>query len=165
MEPNFDHQIPLGRVFANLTKQYIGLVAHRMKGTPIEKHYYPLWLISQQSGRISQQQLADQLLSDKVTMVRMLDCLANAELIVRQVNPDDRRQHLLSVTEKGKAWIPMIEKAFQETQSAFLAFVTPEFRATFESELRQLSAAVMDLKVEKIELIYNRINNDIDETN
>lgn len=165
MESNIEQQIPLGRIFVNLTKQYIGLVAHRMKGTPIEKHYYALWLISQQSGRISQQQLADKLMSDKVTMVRMLDCLTDAELIIRQVNPEDRRQHLLYITEKGKAWIPTIEAAFKETEAAFLAFITPEFRMTFEKELRKLSSAVSDLKVEKIELIYNRINNNVDETN
>src|SRR5688572_26146124 len=113
MEPSHVENLPLGRIFGFLTKQYIGLLAKRMENTPVERYYYALMIIGQNSGKISQQQLADQLLTDKVCMVRMLDCLEKDGLIERTVNPGDRRQHLLSVTEKGRPWVMEIEKAEQ----------------------------------------------------
>lgn len=150
-------QLPLGRIFAVLTRQYIGILAKRMKNTPVEKNYFALFLIGRNSGKISQQQLADQLLTDKVSMVRMLDCLEELELIERTVNPEDRRQHLLVVTPKAQPWLGEIEKALRETDEIFLSFIAAEHRETFRLQLRELCASVIDLPAEEVELFYNRI--------
>lgn len=166
MELSQAENLPLGRIFGFLTKQYIGLLAKRMENTPVERYYYVLMLIGQNSGKISQQQLADQLLTDKVCMVRMLDCLAKDGLIERIVNPGDRRQHLLFVTEKGRPWVSEIEKAQQETEEIFLSFLNPEIRTGFHQDLKRLCVSVSDLPVEEVELFYNRIkDSDYDQTN
>lgn len=166
MEPAHVENLPLGRIFGFLTRQYIGMLAKRMENTPVERYYYALMLIGQNSGKISQQQLADQLLTDKVCMVRMLDCLEKDGLIERTINPGDRRQHLLSVTALGKPWVREIEKAQRETEDAFLSFLEPEEREDFHLKLRKLCVAVMDLPVEEVELFYNRIKDQVyDKTN
>lgn len=150
-------QLPLGRIFAVLTRQYIGILAKRMKNTPVEKNYFALFLIGKNSGKISQQQLADQLLTDKVSMVRMLDCLEELELIERTVNPEDRRQHLLVATPKAQPWLSEIEKALRETDEVFLSFIAAEYREAFRSQLLELCGSVVDLPAEEVELFYNRI--------
>lgn len=166
MQPSQVENLPLGRILGFLTKQYIGLLAKRMENTPVERYYFALMIIGQNSGKISQQQLADQLLTDKVCMVRMLDCLSRDGLIERTVNPGDRRQHLLSVTEKGLPWVKEIEKAQQETEEIFLSFLKPEVRDSFQQELKTLCTSVIDLPVEEVELFYNRIkHSDYDQTN
>jgi len=166
MEVSHIDNLPLGRVFGFLTKQYIGMLAKRMENTPVERYYHALLLIGHNSGNISQQQLADQLLTDKVSMVRMLDCLTKDGFVERTVNPEDRRQHLLVLTEKAKPWISEIEKAVEETDNVFLSFLDPEIRTCFPLELRKLCTSVMDIPVETIELFYNRIkDSDHDQNN
>ena len=147
----------LGRMLGFLTKQYIGYLAKRMEQTPINRYYYPLYIIGKHSGNISQQELADQLLSDKVSMVRILDCLAEDGYIERRVNPNDRRQHLLYITEAGKPWVDEIEAALNETDEFFLNFIERKERVKFILNLQELIRQTIDLPVEQVELFYNRI--------
>jgi len=149
---------PLGRMFSFLTKQYIGVMAMSMKDTPIERYYYPLYLVGQNSGKISQQELADKLLMDKVSLVRILDVLMNDGWIIREVNPKDRRQHLLSVTEKAEPWIKKIETNLQRTNDHFLSFLPEGQREQFVPMLKHLINATKELPIEEIELYYNRAN-------
>lgn len=166
MELSNVENLPLGRIFGFLTKQYIGIFAKRMKNTPVERYYFALMIIGQNSGKISQQQLADQLLIDKVHMVRMLDCLSKDGFIERMVNPDDRRQHLLFITEKGLPWVKEVEKAQKETEEVFLSFLEPDDRQRFLQDLKKLCVSVSDLPAEEIELFYNRIkDSNYDQTN
>ena len=67
--------LPLGKVFGFLTKKYIGIVSEKMRTTPIADNYFALLTIGLNSGKISQQELADHLLTDKVSLVRILDSL------------------------------------------------------------------------------------------
>lgn len=149
---------PLGRMFSFLTKQYIGAMALNMKDTPIERYYFPLYIVGKNSGKISQQELANQLLMDKVSLVRILDVLMNDGWIIRQVNPKDRRQHLLSITEKAEPWIEKIEENLQRTNDYFLSFLSEEQRPLFVNMLQHLMSSTKELPIEEIELYYNRAN-------
>ncbi len=147
---------PLGRIFGFLTKQYLGKLNQRMEHTPVDRNFFPLYLIGKNSGKISQQELADQIMTDKVSMVRILDHLSEDGLIKRTVNPNDRRQHLLSVTEKAEPWISEIEKGLQETNEFFFQLLPPEKRADFLELLSLLICKTKDLSIEEFELFYNR---------
>jgi MarR family transcriptional regulator for hemolysin len=153
-----DSDLPLGRMFSFLTKQYIGVMALSMKDTPIERYYFPLYLVGQNDGKMSQQELADKLLMDKVSLVRILDVLMNDGWIIREVNPKDRRQHLLSLTDKAKPWIKKIEENLQLTNAHFLSFLPENQRAPFVDMLQLLINSTKELPIEEIELYYNRAN-------
>lgn len=148
--------LPLGKVFGFLTKKYIGVVADKMSETPVAKYYFPLLTIGLNSGKISQQELADHLLTDKVSLVRVLDSLEKDELIERITNPNDRRQHLLKITEKGFPWIEKIQGIMQESDEVFLSFIAAEHRVCFRNELNKLCNFVKNVPAEEIELFYNR---------
>ena len=148
--------LPLGNVFGFLTKKYIGIVSEKMSQTPVAKNYFALLTIGLNTEKISQQELADHLLTDKVSLVRILDSLEKDELIERITNPNDRRQHLLKITEKGFPWISKIQKVLKEADEAFLQFIAPEHRACFRNELKSLCHSVKTLPAEEIELVYNR---------
>lgn len=147
--------IPLGRVFGFLTKQYIGILSKKMEDSPVDRYYFPLYIIGKNSGKISQQQLADQLLTDKVSLVRILDNLAEDGLIERKVNPNDRRQHLLCVTEKGQPWIEEIEKCMHETDELFIQLVAAS-NPDIHSQLLEMMHSAKELIVQDIELFYNK---------
>ncbi len=148
--------LPLGKVFGFLTKKYIGIVAEKMSKTSVSRYYFPLLTIGLNSGKISQQELADHLLMDKVSLVRVLDALENDGLIERIINPSDRRQHLLKITERGFPWIEKIQDALKECDEVFLSFIAPEHRSCFREELNKLCISVKNLPAEEIELFFNR---------
>lgn len=150
--------LPLGRLFGLLTKQYIGFLAIKMKDTPIERYFFPFYLISKQSGKISQQELADQLFTDKVSMVRILDVLTNDGLIERKVNPNDRRQHLLSVTAKGKPWIEFVHGALQECDKQFFHFLPENERDKMLSNLQLMACESLKTAVADIEILYQYVD-------
>ena len=50
-------------------------------------------------GVLSQQQIADYLLKDKNSVVKLVDGLEERKLVKRVSNPKDRRQNLIEVTE------------------------------------------------------------------
>jgi MarR family transcriptional regulator for hemolysin len=148
--------LPLGKVFGFLTKKYIGIVSDKMSKTPVAKNYFALLTIGLNSEKISQQELADHMLTDKVSLVRILDSLEKDQLIERIINPNDRRQHLLKITRKGFPWIAEIQKVLHETDEAFLNVIAPEHRACFRSELNKLCHSVKNIPAEDIEIFYNR---------
>lgn len=137
--------LSLGKNFSILRKRYLGVMSSKLEGTPVEKYFVPLYVISSKSGEINQQQLVDELLSDKASMVRILDCLSNEGLIERIVNPNDRREHLLKVTEVGEKWVKVIEESMVETNALFISFLPEEERANFVNNLSKMTDSVMDL--------------------
>ncbi len=147
----------LGRVFWFLTKQYIGYLTKRFENTPVDRYYFPLYLIGKNSGKISQQQLADQLLMDKVSLVRILDILTQEGYVERKVNPKDRRQHLLYITSTGKPWVEEIRKGLNETDDFFLNLLPANQREVFKEQVQVLINAAKDVQVEQVELFYNRV--------
>lgn len=151
---------PLGKLFGNLTKQYIGILSNQLKGVPIERYFYPFLTIAKNSGEFTQQQLADKLSIDKVLMVRIIDYLEKNKFVERTINASDRRCHLLSVSEKGKKYIAPIEKALKQTDKLFLDQLENEFSEHFIRQLTLLNEKMNHLPSDRIELYYNKIKND-----
>jgi len=54
-------------------------------------------------GTLSQQQIADIMLKDKNSVVKLIDALEEKKLVRRKSNPRDRRQNLISTTPKSMA--------------------------------------------------------------
>lgn len=147
---------PYGRIFSFLTKQYIGKVTGAFHDTPVERYYFALYVIGRNSGKISQQELADYMLIDKVSLVRILDSLTADGLIIRVINPNDRRQHLLEITPEAQTWLDKIEQTLQEQNNYFLSLIDPEYRDGFEEGLKQLVARTQDIASDQIELILTK---------
>jgi MarR family transcriptional regulator for hemolysin len=147
---------PLGRAFSFLTKQYIGKLAARMSNTPVERYYYPLYVIGKNTGKISQQELADQILMDKVSLVRILDALTDDGFVERKTNPKDRRQHMLNITPKAEPWIDEIEKGIKETNDYFFSLLDPGLHANFEQILSELITKSKEIPADQFEIFYNK---------
>lgn len=145
---------PLGLTFALLTRQYISILSKRLTDLPIERYFYPFWLIAEYSGKIGQQQLAELLNADKVTVVRILDYLEKEGFVKRRTNPDDRRCHLLYVTKKGKPFVEKIGRAIVETDKLFLSFVD---NSTFADEIENLGNKLKEIPGDRIALHYDKI--------
>lgn len=131
-------EIPLGRVFADLAREYIGIFNHRLEHLPIKRYYYALVVIDHYNGDLSQTTLGDELYLDKASVVRMLDYLEEAGCIKRCPNPCDRRAHILELTDKARDMIPEIVKAIELTNGICLKAFHKKNIGTFEADLNRV---------------------------
>lgn len=105
---------PIGRILSLIGKSYLKSLNSRLSDLDIERNYYALLLIEKGEGKITQQELADMLEIDKVTMLRSIDYLSANDYVTRVNNETDRRKYSLTLTEKAKKALPEIKKAFIE---------------------------------------------------
>lgn len=111
---------PLGRVLSGTGKDYLHLLNIKLNKLDIERNYYALVLIESAQGKITQQELANLLGTDKVSIVRIIDYLSVNGYVKRIRNEVDRRKYSLTLTEKARKKLPNIKKALDDvTNIAF----------------------------------------------
>lgn len=149
---------PLGKLFTILTKQYINLLSKRLEEIPIDRYFYPLYLISKSGDTCSQNDLAEQLFVDKVTVVRMVDYLEKNNMAAREQHPTDRRCHVLNVTKEGEKYIPLIENAMTEINEVFIDLLNEPFKSMFQQEVTLLANEVANIPGHRFDILFNKIS-------
>lgn len=104
---------PISRKLIRLGNLYLGELSKITEHLDINRYYYVLTLICFHDGKLTQTALADMLGKDKSTMVAIIDTLSEKGFVFREINPADRREHLLCATEKAKKAVPEIIDAFE----------------------------------------------------
>jgi MarR family transcriptional regulator, transcriptional regulator for hemolysin len=105
---------PVGRKMDKIGKMFQTKLQNDLKHLDIDRSFYPLLLIEAGNG-ITQQELASQLLCDKVQVVRIIDYLSSNSYVERIQNPTDKRKYELAITEKARLLLPDIKKAINDT--------------------------------------------------
>ncbi|MHC1776727.1 MAG: MarR family winged helix-turn-helix transcriptional regulator [Lentimicrobium sp.] len=105
---------PLGRILSALGKGYLQLLRAKLQHLDIDRNYFALVLIESREGVITQQELALLLDTDKVSVVRVVDYLSEKGYVKRVKKPEDRRKHMLFLTEKARLALPLIKQSFHE---------------------------------------------------
>lgn len=158
--PEIKEQItPLGKLFALLTKQYLSVLGAKLSDLPIDRYFYAFWVISNNDGKITSKRLAEITQTDKVFIVRIIKYLTEKEFIQRLKHPEDKRSFLLHVTEKGRKYIPAIEKALIETDKIFTSAISADKKADFLSEITNIVNKIGPIEGDRIVLEYKRLNN------
>jgi len=116
MSTGYSSQVeqPLGRLFSLLGKGYLHILRSKLQHLDIDRYYYALVLIGIHQGEITQQELAQLLDTDKVSVVRMVDYLSEKGYVQRVRKTNDRRKPDLLLTEKARHALPEITKSFTE---------------------------------------------------
>jgi MarR family transcriptional regulator for hemolysin len=104
---------PISRKLIHLGKVYLNVLSKRVDHLGINRYWYILSLIHANNGLLTQKELANRLGKDKSAIVNIIDFLTEKGYVYREVNPTDRRQHLLRVTEKAGNAVPEIVAAFE----------------------------------------------------
>lgn len=105
---------PLGRITGRISRMFFGTLQKRLSHLDIQRSFYPLLLIDAGEGKLTQQELANELLSDKVQIVRIVDYLSTNGYVERVQNQKDRREYNLTITDKGREAIPDIKDTIKE---------------------------------------------------
>ncbi len=125
-------QEPVGRIMGKISKILQSNLQTSLAHLDIDRSFYPLLLIESRPG-VTQQELASELLCDKVQVVRIINYLSSNGYVERVKNKTDRRKQELLITEKARRFIPEIRQSIIKT-SAF---------------------GLKDLNDEQIETLYN----------
>jgi len=126
---------PLGRVLALAGKSFLHLLNHQLGYLDIERNYYALMLIELCDGVMTQKELAGQLESDKVSIVRIVDYLTSKGYVKRVESSIDRRKYCLTLTAKAKEMLHGIKKSMQEVTATAFDGITEKQQAEFISML------------------------------
>ena len=127
--------IPFGRIFGELAKEYVGIFTRSLEHLPISRYFYALIVIDNYQGDLSQRTLGDELYLDKASVVRMLDYLEQNKCIKRCPNPSDRRAHILHLTDKALKMIPDIKQAIHNSNTLCISKLAGKNTTDFEAEL------------------------------
>ncbi|MCC7332122.1 MAG: MarR family transcriptional regulator [Flavobacteriales bacterium] len=146
-----------GRALAVITKNYWGALSKKLEKHGLDRYFSVLIAIDKAQTKCTQQSLCNLLKIDKVGMVRQLDYLVYKGFIERTVNQNDRREHLINLTKKGKEFMPFVHKGINELNSiVFNGFSKQEqdsFRCSIEKmilNLEPLPINEINFKIKKL---------------
>lgn len=86
-------------------------------------------------GPASQKSISERIRFDASDLVSVLDALEEDGLISRQVDPDDRRRHQLTLTTQGKKQLLAIEQDILESSKNFLRGLSQDEQDTLKKLL------------------------------
>ena len=93
------------------------------------------------AGPHAQIALANQLQTDRTTMVALIDDLERMQLVERRRNPHDRRAHDVTLTNQGLALLSAARAQVSAVDDAFLAPLSSEEREQLRALLLRLIRA------------------------
>ncbi|NQX26678.1 MarR family transcriptional regulator [Microbacteriaceae bacterium VKM Ac-2854] len=88
----------------------------------------------------SQLEVARALGVDRTSMVALLDVLERKGIVARRPDPADRRRNVVELTEEGAVAFAGAERAYAETEAAFLSVLGASATEQFYRALRSLLA-------------------------
>jgi DNA-binding MarR family transcriptional regulator len=105
---------------------------------------YMILLILDSGGGLSQQELCAAAGIDSGNMVELLDGLEALEYATRARDARDRRRHVVTITERGRAVLAQLRPAIEEYTSGFLSPLTEPERQQLARSLGKLFAATTE---------------------
>ncbi len=142
----FDEQ-PFGWICSMLGKGYLQLLNEKLLHLGIDRYYYTLLLIHANNGEINQQQLAELLETEKVSVSRIIDYLSREGFVMKVTRHNDRRKHYLALTAKAVQSIPSIRQAIDETNSEVLSGMGKEHQASLYRMMNVLKENILNNKL------------------
>jgi DNA-binding MarR family transcriptional regulator len=103
-------------------------------------------------GSVSQQELETAMLIDANAVVLLLNELEAAGWSVRRRDPNDRRRHLVEITDSGKTAVDRAEQARETLEEEILAGMSPDDRATLTKLLRRVLDGILKAAPEPAKL-------------
>jgi DNA-binding MarR family transcriptional regulator len=105
-----------------------------------ELYDYSVLAILGEGDRATQATIANALGLDPSRLVALLDSLEERGLVVRQRDPQDRRRHVVSITDSGYAELVRVRAIIRELEDEFLAPLDIESREALYEMLAALAA-------------------------
>ena len=144
--------ISIGTHSLILSKLYYSVLSKKLENIELERYYSILVYLYKHNG-CNQQCICNALMIDKTAMVKIIDYLIKCDLINKNINPNDRREHFIELTPKGIIQAKEVNNAFKILDETILKNISKEEQDTFLKVLCQLSENLKQLPY--IDLFFN----------
>ena len=144
--------LPLGKLLGDITKSYFGALSKRLEPLGINRHFSTLIAIDTAEEKCTQQYISNLLSIDKVTMVRILDYHVKKKFIKRVVNPKDRREHIIELTEKAKKTMPLIYEEIENMNNTAFEGLSKAQSKLFREQIGVIFQNVESLPANKVSI-------------
>lgn len=141
---------PISRKLIRLGKLYLSEVSKTINHLDINRYYYVLTLICYHDGKLTQKALAEMLGKDKSSLVAIIDTLSIKGFVYREVNPADRREHFLKVTEKAKKAVPEIVEAFETMNNHITEDISEEDLQVYNNVLLKMQQNLIKFQSQQL---------------
>lgn len=125
-------------ITSNLVSDSIARAYESLFGLTIPE--WRLIAVIAETGGITQQAIGARTLMDKVMVSRAAIALVDRGLLVRQANPEDRRSHLLELTDAGRDLYAAVSPKALDLEDRIFAAFDPAEVAQFMDMLRRVEA-------------------------
>ena len=140
-----EQKLELGRQIAVLNRIFRTFLSHRMAALGLTVPHAPLLLMELfHSPGTSQDALASTLALEKTLVAKQCKELEQQGLIRRNVNPADRREYQLFLTDAGTALVPAIRSIYQDWNRRMIAGLTEQETAQLQALLSRAIASAME---------------------
>ncbi|MBX2973993.1 MAG: MarR family transcriptional regulator [Flavobacteriales bacterium] len=120
-------------------QHYYTRLKEKLTHLDIAEWFVVLSTIHEARGKLSQQELADLLHLDKVTMTRALDLMGQGGYIERCDCAGDRRKHLVRTTPKAAQAVKDIRKAYRELNREALKGLSADEQQRLQEHLTTMA--------------------------
>ena len=148
-----------GYEMARISEVYLSTLSSIMKPFGIERYFAPLLFLCENSGKVTQKDLAEALKRDKVSTMRMVDYLSEKGLLIRTPDYNDRRCQILEVTDKALELLPKIKEGVQQTNDLLLKNFTEKEKVSFKKSMDKLFTTIDNLPEPDFIVKAYKINN------
>ena len=124
----------LSRIGSVAQRSWLGLLAEH----GVTPHQHALLLVLQQRGPTGQHELTRVIGVDPRNVVSIIDGLVESGLVIRTIDPEDRRRRLVSLTASGRAAAAVLARGAAEVERDFLAGLPSPEQADLNRLLRRL---------------------------
>lgn len=113
-------------------------VSAELSGIGVGRSHYAVLACLDEFAPLSQAELGAHAGLDRGDVVRMVDDLTAAGLVVRAADPRDRRRNIITLTEDGRRRLGDLHAAVLRAQDQALAGLTPQERDHLVTLLHRL---------------------------
>jgi len=128
----FGHRINI------LARLFTRKLNEQLSGTGITSSQYPVLVRLEQHKSLTQNELCEQLFIEPSTISKTLDNLEKMGLVMRTVDPHDKREKQVELTDKAKQNYPALLDLILDLQSRILEGIPQEDLEVFDRVLEKM---------------------------
>ncbi len=147
---------PITLQLVQITKKYLSAFAVSVQKLDLDKYHYILVLINDHHESLSQKGLAEILQVNKSQMVAMIDYLSENGYVKRLVNPADRREQLIKLTDKARKDVVVIANCITTLNQKAVEGLSEIEIKNFNNVLNMMQQNLNTEVTHEIEVNYNR---------
>lgn len=91
---------------------------------------------------LNNKQIAERMNLSPSRLTRIIDGLVKKEYILREINPNDRRNMIVELSKKGQALVTQLNKAYINIHSEILEDIDPDQHLPLITAMNQLLSAL-----------------------